>query len=59
MEDFLQLLDGVLGAGHCVSDCSRVGVDLVVVTTRERLVSEEVDSSVFGARDTLLRLDML
>ena len=42
-----------------MSDCALVLVDLIVITTRERLVTEEVDILIVDSRETLLGFDVL
>jgi hypothetical protein len=45
-EELAALLDGVVGAGGGVAFHLRVGKDLVIITTGESLVPEEVDIAV-------------
>jgi hypothetical protein len=59
VKNLLELLHGVLGAIDSVSNGAGVFINLIVVTSNESLVTEEVDGAVFDARDALLRLDVL
>jgi hypothetical protein len=58
-ESLSDLLEAVGGILDRMADGSGVLVDLVVVTTRESLVAEEVDGLVVDAGDVLLVLNML
>jgi len=42
-----------------VTDCAGVLVDLVVITSDEALVTEEVNVLILGTGDVLLSLDVL
>lgn len=59
VKNLLELVHGVLGAIDSVSNGAGVFINLIVVTSNESLVTEEVDGAVFDARDALLRLDVL
>lgn len=55
IKELLQLCHRILRAGHRVSDCPRIAVDLVVVSSLVSLVTEEVDRLVLDT-SRLLRL---
>jgi hypothetical protein len=59
VKHLLELVHGVLRAIDSVSNGAGVFINLIVVTSNESLVTEEVDGAVFDARDALLRLDVL
>jgi transcriptional regulator of aromatic amino acid metabolism len=59
VKQLLQLVDGVLRAVNGVSNGARVFVNLVIVSSDEGLIAEEVDGRVFDTRDVLLRLNVL
>ena len=54
MEKLFEKFYGILGTSNGVTFGPRVRVNLVVVATRERLITEEVDSLIFSSRDALL-----
>lgn len=39
-------------------NCPRIAIDLVIITSGERLITEKVDSLVFNARETFLGFNM-
>lgn len=39
-------------------NCPRIGIDLVIITSGERLVPEEMNSLVFNARDIFFGFNM-
>lgn len=59
IKDLLKLLHSVIGIHNRVADCAGVLVNLVVVTSDETLVAEEVDVLVIGAGDILLGRNVL
>lgn len=59
IKDLLQLLHGVLRSVNRVANGARIHVDLVVVPTRETLVTKEVNSLVLDSGNALLSLDVL
>lgn len=59
LEELLDELHGVVGAFDRMADRARVLVDLVIVSTGEALVAEEVDFRILGARNVLLGFDVL
>ena len=59
IEDLLELLHGIIRVDNRVADCAGVLIDLVVITSNETLVTEEMNVLIFGTGDVLLGLDML
>lgn len=59
LEKLPQLSHGVIRVLNGVTDRPRVTVDLVVVTTRECLVTEEVDRLIIDTRNIFLGFDVL
>ena len=59
LEELPQLPHGVIRVLNGVTDSPRVTVDLVVVTTRECLVTEEVDRLIIDTRNIFLGFDVL
>jgi hypothetical protein len=59
IEDLLKLLHSVIGIHDRVADCPGVLINLVVVTSDETLVAEEVDVLVIGAGKLLLGRNVL
>ncbi len=53
VKDLPQNLHSMLGPVYCVASRARVVVDLIVISTFEGLVAEEVDRLVVNARETL------
>lgn len=58
VEEFFEDSHGVFWSLDSMTDCSRVLVDLVVVSTLEALVSKEVNVLVVDSADLLLGFDV-
>lgn len=58
LEQFLQLLDGIVGVGNRVPNRSRISVDLVIISAGEALVAKEVNIFIFNSGDLLLCLNV-
>lgn len=59
IEDLLKLLHSIIGIHNRVTDCSGILINLVVVSSDETLVAEEVDVLVIGAGKLLLGRNVL
>jgi hypothetical protein len=59
IKDLLKLLHSIIGIHNRVADCAGILINLVVVTSDETLVAEEVDVLVIGAGELLLSRDVL
>lgn len=60
VKELLQLCHRILGARHRVSNCPRIAVDLIVVSSLVSLVTKEVNCGVFNTARLLgLVLEML
>lgn len=56
IKQLLHLCGSVIGVANAVTDGTRIGVDLVVVTTLVGLVAEEVDGGVIDTAGQVLLL---
>lgn len=59
LEDLLQLLHRVIGVLNCMTNCPLVLEDLIVVTTFEGLVAEEMNRLIIDAADILFGFEVL
>jgi hypothetical protein len=60
IKEFLQFRSCVIWVSDCVTDCSWIRVDFMIVSANLRLVAEEMDGSVFdSARELSFVLEVL